>query len=221
MNTRYTSRAVLIAAAVAAVAASLTVAPAAIAQGFAGAKPGAVAIELSDAIRTNQFEWLSEAPMETIKGTAPGVKGTFRANPANLTETTGELQVPVAQMKTGNPIRDGHLRGSEWLNAGAHPNITFKIDKIDKVVVTGAKATLTALGTFTLNGVATRMATPVTVTWMPASEKTKKVPGDWVKFEMKFDVKLADYQIKGKRGIVGQKVGESIKVEGVLYGHTK
>jgi len=189
--------------------------------GFAGAKPGAVTVALADAIRTNQFEWLSEAPMETIKGTAPGVQGTFRTNLARLSETTGEVQVPVATMKTGNPIRDGHVRSKDWLDADAHPNITFKIEQVEKVVVTGIKATLTVAGAFTLHGVTKRMTVPVALTWMAAGEKTKSVPGDWLKFELKFAVKLADYAVAGKRGIVGKKVGESIQIEGVLYGHTK
>ncbi|MFN3198790.1 MAG: YceI family protein [Bradymonadia bacterium] len=162
-----------------------------------------------------QFEFVSDAPLEKIFGTAPEVKGTVETDFDNLAATKGTLTVPVASMKTGNDTRDEHLRSAEWLDAEKFPNITFEIEKAE-VKGTEAKgevkiATLHATGKFTLHGVTTPMTTPVTVKWK----------GDKVKVEATFEVKLADYQVKGKDGVVGKKVGETIQIKGALKGVAK
>lgn len=185
------------------------------------AKAGATTVELSDKIRANQLEWLSDAPMEKIKGSAPGVTGSFSIDPANLAAVAGKITVPVKTMKTGNPLRDRHLAGKDWLDADAHPNITFEIKKAAVQKVDGGKADLLAEGTFTMHGVAKEMKIPVTLQWKKASADTARVPGDWVKISTKFDVKLSDFKVAGKSGVVGKKVGETISINGTLYGHTK
>lgn len=185
-------------------------------------KAGAQTVKLNDKIRANTFEWLSEAPMETIKGSAPGVTGTLTVDPADLTKTRGMITVPVAGMKTGNAIRDGHLAGEDWLDAKKFPNITFAIEKVSKCRIDGEKATCTIDGTFTCHGVGKKLSTTAEITWMKGSAKTaRKAPGDWVKVKTKFDLKLGDFRVKGKSGVVGNKVGDTIKVWGQLYGNTQ
>lgn len=185
-----------------------------------GAPAGPAKVELNDKIRANQLEWLSDAPMEKIKGSAPGVTGTFTIDPANLAAVTGKITVPVKSMKTGNPLRDRHLADKDWLDANAFPNITFDIAKATVRKVDGGKAELMAEGTFTLHGVAKQMTIPVTLQWKRASADTARVPGDWIKISTKFDVKLTDFKVAGKSGVVGKKVGETIAINGTLYGHT-
>ena len=187
---------------------------------LAGIPAGATKVELNDKIRENQLEWLSDAPMEKIKGSAPGVTGSFTVDPANLGALTGKISVPVKSMKTGNPLRDRHLADKDWLDAASYPNITFEIKKATVRKVDGVKADLMAEGTFELHGVKKEMTIPVTLQWKRASADTSRVPGDWVKISTKFSVKLSDFKVAGKSGIVGKKVGETIAVSGTLYGHT-
>ncbi len=189
---------------------------------FAVKKRGAKTVKLNDRIRANTFEWLSEAPMETIKGSAPGVTGTLSVDPADLSKTTGTISVPVSGMKTGNPIRDGHLQGADWLDAKKFPNITFKIEKVSACRVKGNKARCTVAGTFTCHGVGKALSTSATIAWKEESAKTKrKAAGDWVKMKTQFTLNLADFRVKGKAGVVGNKVGKTIKVWGTLYGNTQ
>ena len=162
-----------------------------------------------------QFEFVSDAPLEKIYGTAGKVSGDIETDFDNLIATKGTIVVPVREMKTGNDTRDEHMRSAEWLDAETHPTISFLIEKVD---VKGMEAkgdvkvaTLAATGKFTLHGVTTEMTTPVTVKWK----------GDKVKVEANFDVKLSDYQIKGKDGVVGKKVGERIQIKGALKGVAK
>jgi polyisoprenoid-binding protein YceI len=188
---------------------SLVAVPA-LASPFAG-KTGALTFTIGDAPAKSQFVWNSSAPMEKIRGTAEQVTGTITfadaTKPAGL---TGRIQTPVASMKTGNPVRDGHLQGEEWLNAKANPNIGIAIEKVDGVTVEGNKAKGTVIGQFSCNGVTKPIRIPAELTFN--AEKNA------VKLAAKFQVSLKDYKIAGKAGIVGSKVGETIDVEATLYG---
>ncbi len=56
---------------------------------------------------------------------------------------------------------------------------------------------------------------------MKESEATKKrAAGDLVMINANFSVALKDYNVKGKGGIVGSKVGETIQLEAALFGAT-
>src|SRR5258705_7536077 len=79
---------------------------------FAGSRK---ALELQ-----GEFQFLSEAPIERIHGTAAGA-GVVVTDLADLSRTSGAVSVPVATMKTGSPIRDQHLHGESWLDSASHP----------------------------------------------------------------------------------------------------
>ncbi len=164
-----------------------------------------------------QFKFISDMPAERIQGTAKGVSGSFAVADATKPDTTtGKIDVPVAKMETGNPMRDGHLQSEEWLNAKANPNVSFAIDKVDgvrDVKADGGKSTAaaTAHGTFTLNGVGKRMSMPIQITYKDGK----------LKVAAKFKVSLKDYSIKGKAGVVGAKVGETIDVDCTLYANAR
>lgn len=163
----------------------------------------------------SEFKFVSDAPAERIHGTAKGVTGTFTVADATRPETTaGQIAVPVDKMETGNPMRDEHLRGPEWLNGGAHPKITFEIEKVDNVHNVKAAADKgtaegTAQGTFSMNGVGKKLSVPVQISFLPGT--------GMLKIATKFKVSLKDHNIKGKGGVVGNKVGETIDVDATLY----
>ena len=185
-------------------------------------KAGAQTVTLNDKIRKNVFQWLSEAPMEKIKGTAPGVTGTLTVDPANLSKTTGTLTVPVRTMKTGNATRDGHLQGADWLDGKKFPNLTFKIQRVSGCTAKGAKASCKVAGAFTCHGVTKQITASADILWKKGSAKTaRKAPGDWLKMKTEFTIKLADYKVAGSKGVVGDKVGKTIKIWATLYGNTK
>lgn len=163
----------------------------------------------------NQMEWLSEAPGEKIRGSAPGVTGTVTVDPADLSTARGKITVPVATMKTGNDMRDRHLRGKDWLEAKKFANIVFDIQSVDGIKGGAGSATFSARGKFTLHGVTKDMIMPITLKWKDGAAGAK------VKIEARFKVALADYNIAGKRGVVGDKVGKEIEIWGSLYGATR
>jgi polyisoprenoid-binding protein YceI len=189
-------------------AAVLLIAAPASAQIFDG--DGAVTVTLG-----GDFVWLSDAPVEKIQGTAKGATGTFTTQAGDISKTTGTVTVPVGTMETGNGLRDKHLKGPDWLDAKAHPDIVFTIEGVDKVT-TETKGDVKiargmARGKIKIHGKEKAISVPITA----------KVKGGKVKIDMKFEVALADYAIEGSRGAVGKKVGETISITGSLKGAVK
>lgn len=151
--------------------------------------------------------FISDAPVEKINGTASGA-AELSIKGADITTMRGQISFVVASMKTGNDMRDDHLRSSVWLDEKTYPAITFDVKKIDKVGGDQYKVT----GSFTLHGVSKEMTTDAEVKMIQKKGKT------FFKIKTAFSVALADYKVKGKEGVVGNKVGKEIKVKTVLKG---
>lgn len=161
----------------------------------------------------------SEAPAEKIQGTIEkGIAGTFTMNMDNVAETTGSISLPVKEINTGNKLRDKHLRGKDWLNAKKNPNITFTIESLKDVKVSakeGKKQSFKgiAAGKININGTDAPAEAKVTVT---------ALAGGKVKISIDtFVVKLKDHKIAGKKGTIGNKVGKTIDIAGIIYGSAK
>ena len=183
---------------------------------------GTKKVTLSDKVGKNQFTWNSDAPLEKIKGSAEGVSGSFTLDPQNVASIRGTITAKVATMKTGNATRDGHLKGADWLDAKKFPTISFTIASVSNVSVSGNKATGTATGTFKMRGVSKQIAIPFTITYLDASAATKKrAPGDLVLITADFTISLKDFKVAGAKGMVGSKVGETIRVHAQLFGSAK
>jgi polyisoprenoid-binding protein YceI len=178
-------------------------------------------IVLSDRVGHNQFNWVSDAPLEKIQGTAEGVSGSLTIDPRNPASIRGTITASVATMKTGNNMRDGHLRGDQWLDAARFPQISFTIASVKNVRKNGASTSGDATGSFTMHGVTRTLTIPFTLQYMEESARTRqRAPGDLVAITADFTVALKDYDVAGSKGIVGSKVGETIEVSAQLFGST-
>src|SRR5687768_9753484 len=96
-----------------------------VAQAASGAK---YQVESSE---ESKIEFTSVAPLETIKGAAKGLTGDVSIDVGNLAATTGTISLPVANIRTNLELRDTHLAGPDWLDAGKFKEITFKITKVE------------------------------------------------------------------------------------------
>ncbi|MCU0330500.1 MAG: YceI family protein [Candidatus Kapabacteria bacterium] len=193
--------------------------------GFSGAQGGSKSYKLNNSVGKNAITFLSKAPAEDINGTADGVSGTFALDAANLEATKGKIEVAVKTMKTANSKRDEHMYSEVWLDEANHPKITFDIQSLKDVKVTndGGRnvATATAVGTFSLHGVTKQITAPVMITFIPESAETKKrASGNLVQVKTNFTVPLKDYNVKGKEGVVGKSVGETISVQAELFANS-
>ena len=89
---------------------------------------------VQDPMGRNSVTFKSAAPLEDITGTSNKITGYISFDPNNPDKGGhGKLTVPVASLNTGIPMRDEHLQGAEWLDAGTYPEITLEITKVKKV----------------------------------------------------------------------------------------
>jgi polyisoprenoid-binding protein YceI len=172
----------------------------------------------------------SEAPLEDIVGTSHTISGYLVFDPANPTKGgKGELQVPVASLNTGIPMRDGHLQGEAWLDAEQHPMLTLMINDVKNVKEVKSSDEyqtydVTIVGDLTIKGKSQTMEIPGRVTYLKESESTKrKMAGDLLAARAQFDIKLADFGVTGppNAGLIGSKVGESVTIDVSVMGTTK
>lgn len=161
------------------------------------------------------IKFVSEAPAEKIQGTANGkISGSVTLNLANLAESKGKISFPVDSMESGNKLRDRHMKGKDWLNAKKHPNITFTLESIADGQADGASATGVAVGKVSVNGVEAPARAQIELKYLAEKGLFK------VKITS-LQVRLANHNVEGKRGVVGNKVGETIEITGLVYGKAK
>ncbi|GBD05631.1 Protein YceI [bacterium HR20] len=174
----------------------------------------------------NQAKFTSSAPLETIVGTADGFSGEFTLDIGEFKRASGTITLQVRSMKTGNSTRDGHMYGSDWLDAERYPTISYALRRLENPVITRESertvVKATAIGDFTMHGTTKELPAQVTITYLPRSEKTQSIAdGDFVLVQASFNVPLAQFGVKGKGTIIGSRVGETITVEATLFGVAK
>ena len=182
---------------------------------------------VNDPAGRNSVVFKSQAPLEDIVGTTGNITGYMMFDPLNpQADGQGEFMVPVADLDTGIPLRDEHLRGETWLNAAAYPMIVLKINEltdISEVLISDDARTfdVVASGDFSLHGITRTVEVPGRITYLKESEATsKRLPGHILAVRGNFTVALADYGIVGSPGLVGSKVGEVIDIEVSIMGST-
>lgn len=192
---------------------------------FPGTQGGGKSYKLNNTVGKNHVTFTSDAPAEKIHGTSDGIAGQFVLDAANLEATTGSITVQVRSMKTAVSKRDEHMYSEMWLDADKYGAIVYNVTSLKDVKVTMKDgrniATATAIGTFTLHGVTKPLNSQVTITYLPESADTKKrAPGNLVLINAKFEVKLSDYNVTGKAGVIGKSVGESIAIDASLFANS-
>lgn len=185
---------------------------------------GARTVVLNNAVGQNLCQFVSSAPLEEFEGTADGIEGSFVLDPQNLEAARGRIRVAVASMRTGIARRDEHLRSPEWLDAERYPYIEFDLQGLRQVRITERTAgrvvlQAVAVGDFSLHGVRKPMELPIVMTYVPESEQTRqRAPGDLVQVQSEFTISLRDFDIRGRQGVIGSRVGEVIRVKASFYG---
>jgi polyisoprenoid-binding protein YceI len=156
----------------------------------------------------------SKTAVETFTGKTKKVSGSIVFDAKKKTGR-GKIMVEAADLNTGIPLRDEHLREDRWLDTGKHPQITFTTTKVQHLKGDTYRVT----GNFTLKGVTKPMTVEASVKTMKASEQTKKAgfKGDVVQLRTSFNVKLADHNVVIAGQAVG-KVSETVRISITAYG---
>lgn len=193
------------------------------------AKAGTV-FYVADETGRNSATFTSEAPLEDIVGTSNRITGYVVFDPKEPGKVgMGVLNVPVASINTGIPLRDEHMRSAQWLDAEHHPLITYKIERtkgVKEVSRTPEHQTydLTLVGKMTLHGQTKPLEVPARITYMQESPKTqKRAPGDLLAGRATFSFQLSDFGVTGPKGmaVIGAKLSDtpSVKISFIASSH--
>ena len=112
-------------------------------------------------VANGRATFTSDAALETINGTSTGVSGSVTVDLANPGAASGTVRVPVSSLRTGLDLRDEHLRGPNWLDAGTHPDITLTVTAFEGAsdFTGGERVSFQIRGTMTIRGT----SRPVTI----------------------------------------------------------
>jgi polyisoprenoid-binding protein YceI len=91
----------------------------------------------------------------TCEGSFSAPQGTVKFDATNLATSSINVSVSAASFNTGNSMRDKDVRDEKYLNATAHPTITFKSSTI-----TAKGGMYYADGTLTIKGVSRKISIP-------------------------------------------------------------
>lgn len=175
---------------------------------------GPLAFDFKDPKGVNNVQFLLDAPLESITGTATGISGTVTFDPANPAATTGRIELDAKSLTVGNPVMGEHLRGENWLDVAKFPTITFEALSLTNVRQQGAAVTADVKGRLTVRGVTKDVQVPVSLTHLPdrlgARVNDPKVKGDLLVLRAAFSINRGDYGIQPGKNT--DKVAETIQL---------
>jgi len=184
--------------------------------------------KLNPEVNQPVLKFYSTTPVEDIEGTVmydKDVISNVTLDPANIEELKGSISFNVKSLKTGIKMRDEHLCSPDWLNADKNPKISFEVLSVKNVKPSPkgelkgkADVSTKVVGNFSVNGKSKQIEVPVTLSYIKATEQTaKRAPGDFIMVDGEFEIALKDFDVKGSKGIIGKKVGETIKITFKLF----
>jgi polyisoprenoid-binding protein YceI len=150
--------------------------------------------------------------MMTVRGHFTDVVSSGTIDPDNPANSSFEVTIDVASLKTHNPQRDNDLKSSNFLELEKYPTITFKSTKIGPA----GSDRYTMTGDLTIKGV-TR---PVTLQVMRYGEFNDPMMGHRIAYSAEGKINRRDFGLTfdamlDGRLVVGNDVNIQIEVEAV------
>ena len=177
--------------------------------GILGASPEE--FDFKDPKGVNNVSFKTEAPVETIKGSASGITGKVTFDPANPGAVRGKIVVATPSMRVPNPKMQQHLHSGQWLDAAKYPEITFEVVSAKDVKTEGDTTTANVLGKMTIKGTTREITVPVKMTYLKDKLKQRSgVDGDLLVLRANFNVKRSDFGINP--GQMLNKVSDDIQL---------
>lgn len=173
-----------------------------------------ISFDFKDPKGVNAIQFHLDSVLEPIAGTANSVTGTVSFDPANPAATSGKIVVAANSLTVSNSTMTDHMRGKNWIDAEANPEITFELTKLENVKTTGNDTTATAVGKFSLKGVTKEISVPVKLAYLPGAFGKRinkpEAGGDLLVIRGEFTINRGDYGIQpGKNE---DKVNPEIKL---------
>jgi polyisoprenoid-binding protein YceI len=174
--------------------------------------------DFKDPKGVNTIVFKMDAPLESISGTASGISGTIKANPAEPEKIEGKIVVAANSLAVPNPVMQEHMHGGDWLDVAKHPEITFEIKEVSNTKQNGNEGTADVKGLFTLKGITKEITVPVKVTYLPGRLKDRggDKDGDLLVIRTNFQISRGTFGIK--QGEALDKVSDTIDLSLAIAG---
>jgi polyisoprenoid-binding protein YceI len=173
-----------------------------------------LSFDFKDPKGVNNVQFMLDAPLESITGTATGITGTVSFDPAKPGATTGKIVLDAKSLTVGNPVMGDHLRGEGWLDVAKHPTITFEAVSLAKVRTQNNVTNAEIAGKLTVKGVTKDVTVPVSLTYLADKLGSRvndpKIKGDLLVLRANFTINRSDFGIKP--GQATDKVAEEIQL---------
>jgi polyisoprenoid-binding protein YceI len=176
--------------------------------------------DFKDPKGVNNVVFKTDAPLESINGTATGVSGTVTFDPADPASLKGKIVVEAKSLRVPNSMMQGHLQSDKWLDVAKYPDITFDVISLENVKTTDNKTTADVTGTFTLHGVANKITVPAKITYLKDKLKDRlpQLNGDLLVLRATFIIKRGDYGIN--KAAFEDKVSDEVELTLSLAGQS-
>jgi len=177
-----------------------------------------ITFDFKDPKGVNNVVFKTDAPLESINGTASGISGTVTFDPENPSATKGKIIVAANSLHVGNATMKEHLHGENWMNVAKFPDMTFELDSLKNVKTDGPVTTADAVGKITIKGVTKDLATPVKLTYLKDKLKARSgKDGDLLVVRANFSVKRSDFGISTAKSEdkVSNEIELSLSVAGM------
>ena len=149
---------------------------------------------------------IKHANVANFYGRINAPEGTIVVDEADSTKTTFDIQLKAANIDSGNPKRDDHLKSPDFFSAQEFPTISFKSTSVKK---TGDNK-LEVTGDMTMHG----QTKPVTVTLEQGGPSDVPRMGKRAGFSGEFTVKRSDFGMTKFTEVLGDEVTIMLGLEG-------
>src|SRR5213593_3176762 len=129
---------------------------------LAATAPAAPAeFDFKDPKGVNNVVFKTDAPLESINGTASGISGQVTFDPQEPGAVKGKIVIAAASLHLGNPMQKEHLHGANWMDVAKYPEITFEVLGSKNVKTEENVTTADVIGKMTIKGTTKEMTVPV------------------------------------------------------------
>ena len=170
-----------------------------------------IEFDFKDPKGVNNVIFKTDAPLESINGTATGISGKVTFDPDNPGAIKGRIAVQSSSLHVGNPMQKEHLHSDKWLDVAKYPEITFEAESAKNVKTQGDVTTADVTGKMSLHGVTRTITAPVKMTFLKDKLKARTgKEGDLLVVRANFKIKRSDFGINP--GQLEDKVSDEIEL---------
>lgn len=168
--------------------------------------------DFKDPKGVNNAVFKLDAPLEAVNGSANGISGTVRFDPAAPSATSGKIIVDARTLMVPNPMMKQHLHSDLWMDTAKFPEIIFEAKSLDNVKQNGSNTTADVTGTLKIKDVAKEVTVPVKFTYLKdkLGQRVPNMKGDLLVIRSSFTIKRADFGINP--GQMEDKVSDEIEL---------